>query len=319
MNDKLVIKENSSEKNINEKIIFIRINYIIAFLLIIIIFVFITKLKDEKKLEFEERLYKIEGFEQYKSYKVKFSKTKKNPKGIYFQYNNGCVLYSLINIGYLDEKDIPSSMKYYKNHNYSQDEKTYEATLRRILSLIDLAQLWINLGGIVPYKENDKIVPLETIKNKVFDIIKQSIDNKNKKLEDIQPALKIVGNNARFMTVIGNIPIKPIYLKDCEYSQKLEKLNLKSAIDGGFIKENDAVFCLNHFIAYNGIKTDNSKKYYEFLDSLTNAYKVKKWESMEGCKIFYDDGIVHAPEDSALLNIEETSEKTVGILQPLFL
>ena len=295
------------------------IGIIIITIFIIIVFTFLNKQQNSKPMNFEEKIYKIAGFDMYKAYKVEFQKKIKKPDGIYFQYNNGCVLYCLINIGYLDEKDIPSSMKYYKNHNYSQDEKTYEATLRRILSLIDLAQLWINLGGIVPYKENDKIVPLETIKNKVFDIIKQSIDNKNKKLEDIQPALKIVGNNARFMTVIGNIPIKPIYLKDCEYSQKLEKLNLKSAIDGGFIKENDAVFCLNHFIAYNGIKTDNSKKYYEFLDSLTNAYKVKKWESMEGCKIFYDDGIVHAPEDSALLNIEETSEKTVGILQPLFL
>ena len=295
------------------------IGIIIITIFIIIVFTFLNKQQNSKPMNFEEKIYKIAGFDMYKAYKVEFQKIIKKPDGIYFQYNNGCVLYCLINIGYLDEKDIPSSMKYYKNHNYSQDEKTYEATLRRILSLIDLAQLWINLGGIVPYKENDKIVPLETIKNKVFDIIKQSIDNKNKKLEDIQPALKIVGNNARFMTVIGNIPIKPIYLKDCEYSQKLEKLNLKSAIDGGFIKENDAVFCLNHFIAYNGIKTDNSKKYYEFLDSLTNAYKVKKWESMEGCKIFYDDGIVHAPEDSALLNIEETSEKTVGILQPLFL
>ena len=295
------------------------IGIIIITIFIIIVFTFLNKQQNSKPMNFEEKIYKIAGFDMYKAYKVEFQKIIKKPDGIYFQYNNGCVLYCLINIGYLDEKDIPSSMKYYKNHNYSQDEKTYEATLRRILSLIDLAQLWINLGGIVPYKENDKIVPLETIKNKVFDIIKQSIDNKNKKLEDIQPALKIVGNNARFMTVIGNIPIKPIYLKDCEYSQKLEKLNLKSAIDGGFIKENDAVFCLNHFIAYNGIKTDNSKKYYEFLDSLTNAYKVKKWENMEGCKIFYDDGIVHAPEDSALLNIEETSEKTVGILQPLFL
>ena len=295
------------------------IGIIIITIFIIIVFTFLNKQQNSKPMNFEEKIYKMAGFDMYKAYKVEFKKTIKKPDGIYFQYNNGCVLYCLINIGYLDEKDIPSSMKYYKNHNYSQDEKTYEATLKRILSLIDLAQLWINLGGIVPYKENDKIVPLETIKNKVFDIIKRTIDNKNKKLEDIQPALKIVGKNERFMTVIGNIPIKPIYLKDCEYSQKLEKLNLKSAIDGGFIKENDAVFCLNHFIAYNGIITDNSKKYYEFLDSLTNAYKVKKWESMEGCKIFYDNGIVHAPEDSALLNIEETSEKTVGILQPLFL
>lgn len=292
---------------------------IIFTIFIIIVFSFLNKKQNSKPMNFEEKLYEIAGFEIYKAYKVKFNKNIKKPDGIYFQYNNGCVLYCLINIGYLNEKDIPSSMKYYKNHNYSQDEKTYEATLRRILSLIDLAQLWINLGGIVPYKENGKEVPLETIKKKVFDIINQSIDNKNKKLEDIQPALKIVGNNERFMTVIGDIPIKPIYLKDCEYSHNLEKLNLKCAIDKGFIKENDAVFCLNHFIAYNGIITDNSKKYYVFHDSLTNAYKVKKWESMEGCKIFYDNGIVHAPEDSALLNIEETPEKTVGILKPLFL
>ena len=292
---------------------------IIISLFIIIFLSFYFKTNDLKTKNFEEKLYKIVGFVPYKPYKVEFSKTIKKPDGIYFQYNNGCVLYSLINIGYLDEKHIPSSLKYYKNHNYSQDEKTYEATLKRILSLIDLAQLWINLGGDVPYKENGKEVPLETIKNKVFDIIKKSIDNKDRKLEDIQPALKIVGKHERFMTVIGKMPVKPIYLKDCEFSKNLNKLNLKSAIDGGFIKENDAVFCLNHFIAYNGIKTDNSKKYYEFLDSLTNAYKVKKWESMEGCKIFYDDGIVHAPEDSALINLEETDEKTVGILKLLFL
>ena len=121
------------------------------------------------------------------------------------------------------------------------------------------------------------------------------------------------------MTVIGKIPIKPIYLKDCDFSKNLDKLNLKSAIDKGYIKENEAVFCLNHFIAYDGIKMEDSKKYYVFLDSLTNAYKIKKWESMEGCNISYDEGIIHAPEDSALLNIEDSPDKTVGILKPLFL
>ena len=292
---------------------------IILSLLLIFILSYFYKTNNLKINNFEEKLYKIAGFQPYKSYKVEFSKTIKKPDGIYFQYNNGCVLYSLINIGYLDEKHIPSSLKYYKNHNYSQDEKTYEATLKRILSLIDLAQLWINLGGDVPYKENGKEVSLETIKNKVFDIIKKSIDNKDKKLEDIQPALKIVGKHERFMTVIGKMPIKPVYLKDCDFSKNLNKLNLKSAIEKGFIKENESVFCLNHFIAYNGIIEENSKKNYVFLDSLTNAYKIKKWESMEGCKIFYDDGIVHAPEDSALINLEETDEKTVGILKLLFL
>ena len=319
MNNKLLIKEKSLEKNINEKILFIRINYIIIFLFILIFFVFITKMKDEKKLTFEERLYKIAGFEPYKAYKVEFSKAKKKTNGIYFQYNNGCILYSLINVGYLDEKDIPSSMKFYKNHNYSQDEKTYLATLRRILSLIDLAQLWINLGGISTYKENGKVLSLESVKEKVFNIIKKSIDDENKSLDDIKPALKIVGNNERFMTIIGNIPIKPVYLKDCEFSKDLEKLNLKSAIDKGYIKEDDPVFCLNHFIVYKGIVNKNSKKYYLFHDSMTNVYKIKMWESMVGSEISFDEGIIHSPEDSTLLNLEETDQKTVGILKLLFL
>ena len=295
------------------------ITLIIISLLIVAISIFLVKTKNPKGLTFEEKLYKMVGFQPYKSYKVEFSKEIKKPDGIYFQYNNGCVLYSLINIGYLDEKHIPDSMKFYKNHNYSQDEKTYKATLIKILSLIDLAQLWINLGGIVPYKENGKEISLEEVKNKVFDIIKKSIDKEDKKLEDIKPALKIVGNNERFMTIIGNIPIKPIYLKDCEYSKDLDKLNLKSAIDKGYIKENESIFCLNHFIVYKGIIIEDSKKYYVFHDSMTNVYKIKKWESMEGSKIFYDDGIIHSPEDSTLLNIEETNEKTVGILKPLFL
>ena len=76
----------------------------------------------------------------------------------------------------LDEKDIPSTMKYYKNHNYSQDEKTYKATLIRILSLIDLAQLWLNLGGISPYKEKGKVLSLESVKEKVFNIGNKKIN-----------------------------------------------------------------------------------------------------------------------------------------------
>ena len=295
------------------------ITLIIISLLIIVVAGFLTRKKSPKEVSFEERLYKMVGFEPYKSYKVEFRKTYKQPDGIYFQYNNGCVLYSLINIGYLDEKHIPSSMKYYKNHNYSQDEKTYEATLKRILSLIDLAQLWMNLGGIVPYKVDGKEVSLEEIKNKVFNIIKGSIDKKDKKLEDIKPALKIVGNNERFMTIIGNIPIKPILLKDCEFSKNLDKLNLKSAIEKGYIKENDPVFSLNHFIVYKGIINEDSKKYYVFHDSMTNVYKIKMWENMKDSKIFFDDGIIHSPENSTLLNLEETDEKTVGILKPLFL
>ena len=272
-----------------------------------------------EEITFEQKIYTVAGFEPYKEYKVEFRKSIKKPDGIYFQYMNGCVLYSLINIGYLDEVHIPSSMKFYKNHNYSQDEKTYVATLRRILSILDLAQLWLNLGGDVPYKENGKEISLDIIKNKAYDIIKKSIDKEDRKLEDIQPALRLVANHERFMTVIGKIPVKPIFLKDCEFSKDLDKLNLKSAIDKGYIKKNDSVFCLNHFIAFNGVIEEDGQKYYEFLDSMTNVYKIKMWESMKDSKILFDEGIIHSSEDSTLLNLEETEEKTVGYLKLLFL
>ena len=272
-----------------------------------------------EEITFEQKIYTVAGFEPYKEYKVEFRKSIKKPDGIYFQYMNGCVLYSLINIGYLDEVHIPSSMKFYKNHNYSQDEKTYVATLRRILSILDLAQLWLNLGGDVPYKENGKEISLDIIKNKAYDIIKKSIDKEDRKLEDIQPALKLVANHERFMTVIGKIPVKPIFLKDSEFSKDLDKLNLKSAIDKGYIKKNDSVFCLNHFIAFNGVIEEDGQKYYEFLDSMTNVYKIKMWESMKDSKISFDEGIIHSSEDSTLLNLEETEEKTVGYLKLLFL
>ena len=173
---------------------------ICSILIILIISILTTFLIPRKKLTFEERLYKIAGFEPYKAGKVQLSKPIKKQDNIYFQLNNGCILYSLINGGCLDEKYIPSSMKYYKNHNYSKDDKTkYEDILKRILSLIDLAQLWINIGRIVPYKEKGKEIALEEIKNRVFDIIKKSLDNENKKVEDILPAYHIIVKNERFM------------------------------------------------------------------------------------------------------------------------
>ena len=193
------------------------------------------------------------------------------------------------------------------------------ATVRRILSILDLAQLWLNLGGDVPYKENGKEISLDIIKNKAYDIIKKSKDKEDRKLEDIQPALKLVANHERFMTVIGKIPVKPIFLKDSEFSKDLDKLNLKSAIDKGYIKKNDSVFCLNHFIAFNGVIEEDGQKYYEFLDSMTNVYKIKMWDSMKDSKILFDEGIIHSSEDSTLLNLEETEEKTVGYLKLLFL
>jgi hypothetical protein len=270
--------------------------------------------------ELETKLYSIAELTPYKAYKVEFRENPVKPDGVYFQYNNGCVLYSLINLGYLDENDIPSSMKHYKNHTYAQDEKTHKDYLIRILSLLDLAQLWINLGGVSPYKEKEtqKEIKFEKIKEDVYNLLKNYAFSDDKKIEDVMPAFNIVKNHERFATIIGNIKIKSLLLSECEFSKNLEKLNLKNAIDNGFIKENEVIFCLNHYIAFNQIIEEDSKKMYVFTDSCPIFYTKIKSEGGRNCLIDENSGIIKASENSGLINIEETPEKRVGILQLLF-
>ena len=56
----------------------------------------------------------------YKSFNLNLNKEKKKIEGVYFQYDKGYILYSLINEGWLDEK---YSMKFYINHNYLKDKR----------------------------------------------------------------------------------------------------------------------------------------------------------------------------------------------------
>lgn len=270
--------------------------------------------------EIEAKLYSIAELSTYKAYKVEFREKPIKPDGVYFQYNNGCVLYSLINLGYLDENDIPSSMKYYKNHTYAQDKKTHKDYLIRILSLLDLAQLWINLGGVSPYKEKEtqKEIKLEKIKEDTYNLLKNYAFSEDKKIDDVIPAFNLVKNHERFATIIGNIKIKSLLLSECEFSKNIEKLNLKNAIDNGYIKENEVIFCLNHYIAFNKMIEEDSKKIYLFTDSCPIFYKKIKKEGGENCIIDEITGIIKASENSGLINIEEDSEKKIGILKLLF-
>ena len=275
---------------------------------------------DVSNLEVEQKLYSIAELTPYKAYKVEFRKNAIKPDGVYFQYNNGCVLYSLINLGYLDDNDIPSSMKHYKNHNYSQDQKTHKDYLIRVLSLLDLGQLWINLGGESPYKEKEsqKEIKLEKIKEDVYNLLKNYAFSEEKKVEDVIEAFNIVKNHERFATIIGDVKIKSTLLSECEFSKDLEKLNLKNSIDKGFIKEDSVIFCLNHFIAFNKVIEEDSKKYYIFTDSLPIFFKKLKEEGGENCIIDEVNGTIKASENAGLINIEQTEEKRVGILQLLF-
>ena len=189
--------------------------------------------------EIENKLYSFAELIPYKSYKVQFRKKPIKPNGVYFQYNYGCTLYSLINIGWVDENDIPSSIKFYKNHSYAQDEKNHKGYLIRILSLLDLAQLWVNLGGESPYKDKDtkKEIKIENLKEIIYNSLKNYILNDDKKIEDVMPAYNIMKNQERFVNIIGSIKIKPLLLSECEFSQKLKKFNLKNAIEMDILKK----------------------------------------------------------------------------------
>ena len=158
-------------------------------------------------IDLENKIYSFAELSPYKSYKVEFRKKPLKLNGVYFQYNYGCTLYSLINIGWVDENDIPSSMKYYKNHSYGQDEKKHKNYLIRILSLLDLAHLWVNLGGICPYKDKNthKEIKIEKLKQDIYNLLKNYILSKDKKFEDLMPAYNIVKNQERFVEVIGEI------------------------------------------------------------------------------------------------------------------
>lgn len=70
---------------------------------------------------------------------------------------------NLINGGWIDEKIIPDSMKYYKDHNHKEDEFNNTNILRRSMSyLIYLNCGWI-LGEIVHIEIN-----LQQMKNKIY-------------------------------------------------------------------------------------------------------------------------------------------------------
>ena len=55
-------------------------------------------------------------------------------------------------------------MKFYKNHNYLKDKRENFYFITKIISIVELAQLWINLGGESPYFE----IEFEEAKRTVF-------------------------------------------------------------------------------------------------------------------------------------------------------
>ena len=260
--------------------------------------------------EIEKKIEEITGFKSYKSRPIHLNQKKKKINGIYFQFDRGCILYALINEGWVDEKDIPDSMKYYKNHTYTQDTRFYRyALLIKLLSLVDLANLWTNLGGLSPYVEID----VDEARRRIYKIIGRFF------ITDDSSELKNAYNMSRqyvnYFTLIGKLNVKIVRFKDIETIK--DNPTIKNAIDKEIIKIGDIIVVGYHFFSYNGEILENEIKAFSFTDSISNFYKIKKDEKLRksNCIIYESDGKISAFENCLLLNKKDSDEEQFGKLE----
>lgn len=260
--------------------------------------------------EVEQKINSLTGFKSYHTFLVKLNREKKRIKGMYFQNDRGCILYSLINEGWVDENYIPDSMKFYKNHTYSQDNKNFKYSLLiKLLSRLDLAHLWTNLGGLSPYIEID----VEEAKRRIYNIIGRFFISDN--MEELKKAFQMSVQKVNYYTIIGKLNVKIIRLKDID--QIRNNPSIKNAIDNEIIKSEDILVVGDHFFSFNGIVMENGVKAYSFKDSISNYYKIKKDEVLrkENCVIYENDGKVNAFENCLLINSKDTDAQQIAKLE----
>ena len=118
--------------------------------------------------------------------------------------------------------------------------------------------------------------------------------------------------NINYFSLLGNLNVKHFLLR-----QKINNNpNLKTAIDQNIIKQGDIVLTGTHFIIFNGIVEEDSKKVYSFIDSLCFYYKLWKDDKLHNdCKIHEKEGIVNAFENSPLINTLDSDELKIGKLE----
>ena len=260
--------------------------------------------------EVEQKINSLTGFKSYHTFPVKLNREKKRIKGMYFQNDRGCILYSLINEGWVDENYIPDSMKFYKNHTYSQDNKNFKYSLLiKLLSRLDLAHLWTNLGGLSPYTE----INVEEAKRRIYNIIGRFFISDN--MEELKKALQMSVQKVNYYTIIGKLNVKIIRLKNI--AQIRNNPTIKNAIDNEIIKSEDILVVGDHFFSFNGIVMENGVKAYSFKDSISNYYKIKKDEVLRktNCVIYENDGKVNAFENCLLINSKDTDAQQIAKLE----
>ena len=267
----------------------------------------LPKISDELYEEIEQKIEAFTGFRSYKPMQIEFNKIKQEIKGTYFQYNKGCVLYSLINCGWIDESLVPDSMKYYKDHTHKEDKRNNQDLLRKSMSILDLAQLWMNIGGKCPYLE----LSLKEVKKKIFLVLKEFFESEDeKKKTDLMKRVNLMTwQNKDYYDLIYNIKVKFTPLKELLNDNPC----LKNGIDTGVIKKRDIVKFGRHCFIYDETFAEEGKKVYSFQDSLAYFFPGKNLD-YNNCVCNKKKGFIFAHEDTKLITTINSDEIVVGIL-----
>ena len=253
----------------------------------------------------KKKIGELTGFKFYEPQKLELNKTQNYITGTYFQSNKGCILYALINNGWVDENFIPDSMKYYKDHSHKDDDLNDKNLLRRSMSIIDLAQLWINIGGNCPYLEID----MNEVKKRIFLVLKEYFEKPNEKL--MKKIALMTWQNKDYYELRGTINVK------CTLLREKLRLNpcIKNAINENIIKNGDLIKYGRHFIIFDKIVNEGNKNFYVFQDSLSYFFKNKPTKNHNNCNFDKQKGYIYTEEDTKLININDNDEIEIGVLE----
>lgn len=271
-------------------------------------------IKKEIIPEVERKIKEKTGFETYKAKELYLNKDKHKIEGTYIQYNRGCILYALLNNGYVDENDVPDSMKYYKDHSHKEEENNAENLLKRTMSILDLAQLWMNIGGESAYLEIDfeeAKLRIYSYLNEYFNDIETQSD-KEKKLF-MEKVFAMTWQTKDYFELLGNLKQNIKNTPFSEIPKIKDNPSIKNAIEKNIIKERDIIKYGRHCFIFDKVIEKNSVKKYVFQDSLAYFRESSKDKNYNNCD-FSIKGYISANEDSIFLNLKDTKQLEIGIV-----
>ena len=264
--------------------------------------------------EVEQKIKEMTGFETYKAKEVNLNKYKHKIEGTYIQYNRGCILYALLNNGYIDEKDIPDSMKYYKDHSHKEEKNNAENLLKRTMSILDLAQLWMNIGGESAYLEID----FEEAKLRIYSFLNEYFSDTGPQSDEekksfMEKVFAMTWQTKDYFELLGNLKQNIKNTLFSEIPRIKDNPSIKNALDKNIIKERDIIKYGRHCFIFDKITEENSVKKYVFQDSLAYFRESSKDKNYNNCD-FSKKGYISANEDSIFLNLKDTKQLEIGIV-----